>query len=81
MSCLDKHHKEVAGISDMKQLAEQVGDLHYEALSEFMAHLSDKIRLDATKDRTAGRLILARHLGNAQKHIQMAWELSRPYMK
>lgn len=34
MSDCKNHKKEVAGISDMKVLAEAIGDLHYEALAE-----------------------------------------------
>jgi len=35
-----QHKKEVAGILDMKVLAEMIGDLHYETLAEFLNSLA-----------------------------------------
>ncbi|MBS1915684.1 MAG: hypothetical protein JST87_05365 [Bacteroidetes bacterium] len=84
----NKHKKEVAGVSDMKVLAEMIGDLHYEALSEFFEHLCDKITLDAAKDRANGRKKLADELDDAAAEllfasvaIEQAWNISKPFMQ
>jgi len=67
-----RHKKEVAGISDMKQLAEMIGDLHYEALSTFLYYLSDKVFHDGKKDFDNGRTQLAGHLFEAQQNLHRA---------
>lgn len=87
MNC-SKHKKEVAGISDMKALAEMIGDLHYESLSNLLYHLSDKIYRDGQKDFNAGRTNISHFLFEAQKdthrahqHIEQAWKISKPFME
>lgn len=87
MSDCSKHKKEVAGISDMKVLAEMIGDLHYETLFSFVESLSEKLFLDAAKDRTAGRRQLANYLEAAANNIhfasfqiEAALEISKPFM-
>lgn len=86
MSC-ENHKKKVAGISDMKELAERIGDLHYEVLSDFMYALKAKIFKDAKKDMAVGRVKLAGSLleanfclHDAAVHILKAWKISSPYM-
>lgn len=83
-----KHTKEVAGISDMKVLAEMVGDLHYETLAVFLERLVDKLYLDATKDQSNGRYKLSCELNHAANciyyahiNIESAWEISKPFME
>lgn len=87
MDNCSRHSKQVAGIVDMKLLAENIGDLHYETLSEFMIQLRDKLYDDSAKDREAGRkqiaeqLYLASHkTWEAFTHIRKAWEISKPFM-
>lgn len=53
-----KHKKDILGVTDMKDLAEMIGDLHYETLSEFLDKLSDKLYLDGAKDSAANRIKL-----------------------
>ena len=88
MSDCKKHKKEVAGISDMKILAEMIGDLHYETLAELLAKLNQRIWEDSLKDRKEGRIKLAKELyraasslADAYNHIYDAWQISKPYMK
>jgi len=83
-----KHKKDVAGITDMKVLAEMVGDLHYEALTDFMICLARKIDDDADVDFDAGRRKISAELYrvafsiyDAKSAIQKAWEISKPFMK
>lgn len=87
MSNCSKHTKEVAGISDMKILAEMVGDLHYETLADFLEKLCEKFILDSAKDRAAGRNELAKVLHcagcetyHASISIEQAWKISKPFM-
>lgn len=88
MSDCSKHKKDVAEITDMKELAEMIGDLHYEALTTLLMHLSAKIKNDAKKDKEGERLQLARKLYRSGDHINSAflsmyeaWKISEPFMK
>lgn len=83
-----RHKKEVAGISDMKQLAVEIGDLHYEALAELLSNLKDKLLLDAAHDNAAGRSKIAiflhaaaNNIDFAHMHIETAWMISKPFMQ
>ena len=88
MSDCKNHKKEVAGISDMKVLAEAIGDLHYEALAELFGQLSAKIFKDAQKDDKAGRIALGsilydlNYMLNACHNLaNRAWTISKPFME
>lgn len=83
-----RHKKEVAGVTDMKQLAEMIGDLHYETLSDFLLELAEKIYKDGQNDFLNGRRMLSNRLFEAQyniakahEFINQAWEISKPFMK
>ena len=88
MSDCSKHKKEVAGITDMKVLAEMIGDLHYETLEELLGRLGTKLYLDGLNDRSHGRQLLGYALTDASdamyksaKHIAEAWHISKPFMQ
>jgi hypothetical protein len=87
MSC-ENHKKDVAGITDMKALAEAIGDLHYETLYDFLIELQCKFIRDAGKEERAGRKKLGDHLddcaagiGDAAFYAKEAWRLSKPFME
>ena len=87
MSNCSNHKKEVAGITDMKILAEAIGDLHYETLAEFLNNLAEKFHADYEKDSERGRTELAKcllwtHYGiyKASYGIERAWQISKPFM-
>lgn len=87
MSDCRSHKKQVAGISDMKVLAEAIGDLHYEVLSDLLYRLTLKINMDAQKDLEADRFELSKRLENAafcirDAYIEIfaAWKISKPFM-
>src|SRR3989304_4489734 len=66
MSDCSKHKKTVEKYpGDLKSLAEDIGNLHYEYLTEFLTHLSWKLNSDADKDYNAGRTKLSWELGGA----------------
>lgn len=82
------HKKDVAGITDMKLLAEMIGDLHYESFSDLLYHLSEKIYRDGQKDFVNGRTHLSHHLFVAQmklhaahQEIYQANKISKPFME
>lgn len=88
MDNCSKHKKEVCGVSDMKVLAEAIGDLHYETLAELLDKLADKLFLDAAKDRSNDRKQLANviesaaiQIDSASVDIESAWQISKPFMK
>jgi hypothetical protein len=72
----------------MEQLAESIGDLKYDALSCFLELLATKIQKDGDKDKSRGRVKLAKHLHSSvdnlkecSKSINEAWIICEPYMK
>lgn len=88
MSDCSNHKKEVAGISDMKDLANRIGDLHYENLTELLRELSKKLKKDGRKDMGNGKIQLgnqlketAIHLTRASHNMNNAWQISKPFME
>jgi hypothetical protein len=82
-----RHKKEIAGISDMKVLAEMIGDLHYEAFRDLLYHLYKKVDADANRDNEADREKLAAALQYAGMsifesalRIEKVWKISEPFM-
>ena len=72
----------------LKQLAEEIGDLRYDALASFLSLLADKIQSDGDKDHSRNRVQLAKQLyycssalNEAKIAIDKAWGISEPYMK
>ncbi|QOX79853.1 hypothetical protein FY034_13230 [Trichlorobacter lovleyi] len=70
-----------------QQLAEDMGDLYYNALAELLELLAGKLELDAAKDSGRGRIKLATELNHAAVdlqaatgHIQQAWRICEPFM-
>ncbi|MCH2045206.1 MAG: hypothetical protein MK212_13910 [Saprospiraceae bacterium] len=73
--------------NNLEQLAEKIGDLRYDTLSEFLDLLALKIKKDGDKDASRGRTQLARQLytssealRESSKAIQKAWVICEPYM-
>lgn len=82
------HRKDVFGVSDMEELANAIGDLHYETLTILMSKLSNKIKYDAEKDDNGGRKQLASTLYRASEQLKYvsefigdAWVISKKYME
>ena len=88
MSDCSKHKKEVCGISDMKVLAEAIGDLHYLSLTQLLYELSNKFHSDAERDNEAGREKLASALQytgmgllEAALRVEKVWKICQPFME
>lgn len=82
-----KHPKELFGESDMKKVAEAIGDLHYETLHKLLCELEDKFRKDAQKDYERGRhnlsdklLLAAETIEEVIEYVGQAWVISKPFM-
>ena len=85
MTC-EKHKKEIEGY-DLKELANKIGDLHYEALAELLLLVSKKLYNDSTKDlknkkeQLANQLLFAStEVHKSSIHIKTAWYISKPFM-
>lgn len=88
MSC--ERHKKVVEKYDgsLKDLAEDIGNLHYESLETFFRELSQKLLRDGDKDKRNDRVKLARELGSAAANVGFAslsigraWNLSKRFME
>ncbi|MBX2876691.1 MAG: hypothetical protein KTR30_31535 [Saprospiraceae bacterium] len=71
----------------LQQLAEELGDLRYDALVDFLQYLHEKLAKDSKADEERGRAKLAKclalasnNIGHSAKEIQKAWIISEPYM-
>ncbi len=72
---------------NFEKLAEEIGDLRYDTLSEFLEWLGKKIEKDGQKDKNRGRMKLANNLQKAaialiasSENIKEAWRICEPYM-
>lgn len=77
-----KHYR-----GDLSSLAEEVGDLYYDSLADFLLLLSDKLDKDAKADSARQRYKLSSHLKdvsiNMKKSaidIQKAWGICEPHV-
>lgn len=73
---------------DLEQLAEELGDLFYDSLADFLHLFSEKIHRDAESDawrkrpKLAGHLLAcSRHLQQASAEIDKAWQICKPHVK
>src|SRR5207245_2651372 len=71
----------------LRELAEEIGNLRYDALAEFLHQLAAKLEADAAGDQRRGRPKLAVALGAsaegvaaAAAHIEQAWRICEPHM-
>jgi hypothetical protein len=83
-------HKKIVEKYDgsLQELAEDIGNLHYEELGKLFHQISQKIMLDGAKDRQRGRVKLAEELKSpaanleyASQGMERAWQICKPYMK
>jgi len=85
---MSKIHKDYVDYEGpLEQLVEEIGDLRYDTLEEFLEKLSVKLREDALADYNRGRVQLAYRLNTAhyfiafaKEQIKEAWRISKPYM-
>ena len=72
----------------MDELAEEIGNLKYDALSNFLYLLAEKIKKDGEKDKNRNRVKLAKNLQDcstklleSKESIDKAWVICKPYTK
>lgn len=70
-----------------RQLAEDIGDLYYDTLADFLRLMAEKVDRDAQADAGRGRHKLAtqlaacaEHLQQAAGHIDVAWKICAPHV-
>jgi hypothetical protein len=73
--------------NNFEQLAEEIGNLRYDTLSNFLELLATKIKKDGQKDEGRGRQKLANLLyqtsnllEDSAKTMSKTWDLCEPYM-
>lgn len=71
----------------LTELANELGDLRYDALAVFLRALSEKLEQDADADSDRGRVKLSSALResatlikNAASDIERAWSICAPHM-
>lgn len=81
------HKKDLFGKTDMKEVAEAIGDLNYETLQELFFQLSVKLYQDEMRDANNKRPELGAsldhtsdHIANAAHCMARAWKTSKKYM-
>jgi len=80
-----KHTDKIKSLNiENKDLAEEIGDLYYDSLSEFLKELSLKLKMDSKADKGRGRVKLSKNLENASelilgasKEIDLAWDICK----
>ncbi|MBC8140111.1 MAG: hypothetical protein H7Y38_01580 [Armatimonadetes bacterium] len=73
--------------ASLSELAEEIGDLRYDALRDFLRDLSAKIERDSEADSGRGRAKLsaslaacAAQLADAAQDAETAWCIAAPFM-
>ena len=72
----------------LEKLVNELGDLRYDALSDFLKYLSKKLEQDSLADEGRNRVQLANHLKHASfsikessESIKKAWKICKPFME
>jgi len=84
-----KHPTHVDGYhGSLEALANAIGDMRYDRVAYFLDLLAQRIETEAEKDSSAGKIQLSKrldqaskYLQDAQKEIDSAWKICKPYMK
>jgi len=73
---------------DLKELAQEIGNLQYDKLAEFLYHLESDLEKQSENDARKGRVQLSNTLREVHLNIQLAikplekaWRICKPYMK
>jgi len=82
------HPKDIKGYASLEDLANDINNLRYDSLSEFLGHLADKLKAQAEEDEKNGRDSLALNLYYASDNVReskwridLAWLVCEKYMK
>lgn len=82
-----EHPITIPGFDSLDAAADYIGNLRYDALTDFLGALEIKLRRDSEADRARGRPALAGniddariHLGHARIATERAWKISARHM-
>lgn len=82
-----KHKRRVEHYPDHKALAEEIGNLRYDALADLFHELKLKFTKDSNEDlkrkrpKLSGELLaISARMRNAQRAAEKAWDVCEPYM-
>jgi hypothetical protein len=82
------HKTSIKYYPDLESLAQEIGDLRYDALEAFLHHLALKLNRDSKADAKRGRLQLAGSLMNTANFLETsaieigrAWKICAPYLE
>lgn len=75
-------------LGSAQMLSQEIGDLYYDALADFLRLLAQKIEADSQADNARGRTKLAKelaicsqHIEQAAQHIDAAWNICKPFVE
>ena len=83
-----KHQKKVIDYNgSLEELVEDIGNLQYDSLAEFLILLAEKLKIDSKKDKERGRNKLSNLLDSASlnilassQDIEDSWVICKPYL-
>ena len=82
------HKASLKNYPNLESLADEIGDLRYDALEAFLHHLALKLKKDSEADAKRGRPQLAGNLMNASNFLEtsafeigLAWKICAPYLE
>lgn len=82
------HKTSIKYYQNLELLAQEIGDLRYDALEVFLHHLALKLKKDSDADAKRGRPQLAGNLMNASNFLEKsaieigrAWKICAPYLE
>lgn len=82
------HKRSIKYYQNLELLAEEIGNLRYDSLEEFLHFLAAKLKKDGEADAKNGRLQVANNLLSAAKfleessiEIRKAWRICEPYLQ
>lgn len=84
-----KHSLSVEKYSgSLEDLAEDVKNLRYDKVAEFLGYLAAQVKQEADKDLADGKTKLAaklylasNYLSRSQEELDSAWKICKPYME
>lgn len=83
-----KHKEYIKNYEHLGDLADEIGNLRYDKLSDFLYYLSLKLKNDSVKDKEKNKnklsdvlLKSSKDLYNASDNISLAWKICKPFEK
>ena len=64
----------------LEALANNLGNLRYDVLADFLSVLSEKLEVDSFADEGRGRKKLSKALGAASLCVENAWRQCKPHI-